>query len=85
MKYVTVWMFGHLCKMLGIKNSYCKMYEDEIAKLRVERPEYDDEDDDTMLNDLFGGVELERLQPATNEELDAPLYGNGGEPDGGTD
>ena len=84
-KYVTVWMFGHLCKMLGIKNSYCKMYEDEIAKLRVERPEYDDEDDDTMLNDLFGGVELERLQPATNEELDAPLYGNGGEPDGGTD
>lgn len=84
-KYVTVWMFGHLCKMLGIKNSYCRMYEEEIAKLRVERPEYDDEDDDTMLNDLFGGVELEHLQPAADDELDELLYGNGGEPDGGTE
>ena len=59
--------------MLGIKNSYCKMYEDEIARLRVDRPEYDDEDDDTMLNDLFGGVEFD----------DSMLSGNGGEPDAG--
>ena len=84
-KYVTVWLFGHLCKMLGVKNSYCKMYEDEIARLRVERPEYDDEDDDTMLNDMFGGVELENMQPSSAEDLDHLLYGDGGEPDGGTE
>lgn len=52
-KYVTVWLFGHLCKMLNIKNSYSKLYEEEIAKMRVERPEYDEEDDDTMLYDIF--------------------------------
>lgn len=51
-KYVFTWM-GHLCKMLGLKNSYSKLYEDEIARLRVERPEYDDEDDETFLMDIM--------------------------------
>lgn len=54
-KYISIWFLGHLCKMLGIRNSYCKLYEDEIAKLRVDRPEYDDEEDDeTVFNDIFG-------------------------------
>jgi hypothetical protein len=39
--------------MLGIKNSYCKLYEEELAKIRVERPEYEDEDDETLFNDIF--------------------------------
>ena len=51
-KYVFTWM-GHLCKMLGLKNAYSKLYEDEIARLRVEKPEYDDEDDETFLMDLM--------------------------------
>lgn len=54
-KYITVWFFGHLCHMLHIKNSYCKMYEQEMAALRVERPELADEDDEEFLNDIFGG------------------------------
>lgn len=60
-KYITTWFFGHLCKMLNIKNSYCKLYEDEIAKMRLEHPEYDDEDDETLLSDVFNydRVELE--------------------------
>lgn len=53
-RYISIWYLGHLCKMLGIKNTYCKLYEDEIAKMRIERPEYDDEDDETMFNDIFG-------------------------------
>lgn len=52
-RYVSVWFLGHLCKMLGIKNTYCKLYEDEIAKMRIERPEYEDEDDEVMFNDIF--------------------------------
>lgn len=53
-KYITIWMKGHLAKMVGLRNSYSKLYEDEIKKLRVERPEYDDEDDETFLSDIFG-------------------------------
>lgn len=53
-RYISIWFLGHLCKMLGIKNTYCKLYEDEIAKMRVDKPEYEDEDDETMFNDIFG-------------------------------
>lgn len=52
-KYITIWFLGHLCKMLGIRNSYCKLYEDEIAKLRVEHPEYEEEEDENLFNDIF--------------------------------
>lgn len=51
-KYIFTWM-GHLCKMLGVKGAYTKLYEDEINRLRVEKPEYVDEDDETLLNDFF--------------------------------
>ena len=51
---ITTWYLGHVCKMVGVKNSYCKMYEDAMDELRVKHPEYDEEDDDTVLNDLFG-------------------------------
>ena len=54
-KYVMTWFYGHLAKMLGIKNTYSKMYEDEIDRYKVERPEYDDEDDESITNDIFGG------------------------------
>lgn len=40
--------------MLGIRNTYCKLYEDEIARLRVERPELEAEDDEGVFNDIFG-------------------------------
>ncbi|WP_405101446.1 hypothetical protein [Oceanobacillus sp. FSL H7-0719] len=43
-KYVSVWFLGHLCKMLGIKNEYSKMYEDEVAKYTVEQPREDSGD-----------------------------------------
>lgn len=52
-RYISIWYLGHLCKMLGIKNTYCKLYEEEIAKMRVEYPEYEDEDDETLFNDIF--------------------------------
>lgn len=54
-KNITTWFLGHASKMVGLKNSYCKLYEDAIAKLRVERPDLDEEDDDTLLFDIFGG------------------------------
>lgn len=51
-KYMFTWM-GHLCKMLGVKNGYTRLYEEEISRLRVERPEYEDEDDESLLIDAY--------------------------------
>lgn len=53
-RYISIWFLGHLCKMLGIKNTYSRLYEEEIEKMRVDKPEYEDEDDETMLYDIFG-------------------------------
>lgn len=52
-KYITTWFLGHLCKMLGIRNSYCKLYEQEMERLRIERPEFESEDTETLFNDIF--------------------------------
>ena len=49
-KYVFTWM-GHLCKMLGLKNAYSKLYEDEIAKYSVSKPEYDGDDNELIFDD----------------------------------
>lgn len=56
-RYILIWFLGHLCKMLGIKNTYSKLYEEEIARIRVDKPEYEDDDDETMLYKLFGNDE----------------------------
>lgn len=46
-KYINVWFFGHLCKMLGIKNDAAAEYEREKAKYDVVKPaELDDDDDE---------------------------------------
>lgn len=47
LRYIFVWM-GHLLKMLGKKNKYSDIYDEEIQKYRVERPEYDGDDDEVI-------------------------------------
>ena len=56
-KNITTWYLGHACKMVGIRNSYCKMYEDAMAKLRVDNPDHADEDDETLLNSVIGDID----------------------------
>lgn len=51
-KYINVWFLGHLCKMMGIKNSYSKEYEDEISQYKVEKPSYIDEDEENTHPEL---------------------------------
>lgn len=53
-KYITVYFLGHLCKMMGIKNSYSRAYEIEMTKYKVKKPEYED-DDEALFNSVFGG------------------------------
>lgn len=64
-KYISVWFLGHLCKMLKLDNKYSQLYEDEMARLRVDRPEYEGEDDDSIMEDIF-----ERASKRENEELE---------------
>lgn len=54
-KYIDIWFRGHLCKMLNIKNSRTKLYDDTIEQMRIERPEYEEDDDETMFENIFGG------------------------------
>ena len=42
---ILAWFVGALCKTAGIKNRYSKLFEDEVSKYTVERPEFDDFDD----------------------------------------
>lgn len=53
-KYITIYFLGHLCKMMGIKNTYARMYEQEMAKYKVDKPEYED-DDEALFDAVFGG------------------------------
>lgn len=52
-RYISVWFLGHLCKMLKIDNKYSRLYEEEMEKLRVERPEYEGEDEEAVFEDIF--------------------------------
>lgn len=58
-RYIEVWLKGHLSKMLGLKNTYSKLYEEEIAKYTVDKPEYDGEDEETVFNEVFASDEAE--------------------------
>ena len=53
-RYVLTWVYGHLAHMLKIKNARAPLYEDAVARLRVEHPEYNDDDDETMLAGIYG-------------------------------
>lgn len=68
-KYITTWFFGHMCKMLNIKNKYSYLYEDAMARLRVERPEYENEDESSIYDDIF-----ERAQNKDSSE-EADFFG----------
>lgn len=55
--YITVYLFGHLCKMLGIKNRYSNIYENYMRQYAATRPEFNgDEDSEDIFNKIYGGA-----------------------------
>lgn len=52
-RYILAWFYGHLSKMCGIKNANTKLYDEEISKYRVCKPEFDDDSDDDMMYDIL--------------------------------
>ena len=54
-KYITTWFFGHLGKAFNLRNVHSKLYEEAMDKYRVVKPEFEGEDDDEVMVDIFGG------------------------------
>lgn len=56
-KYINIFFKGHLAKMMGIKNAFCKAYDDFMKKFSVKKPEYESEDYDSeaLFDAIFGG------------------------------
>jgi len=54
-RFITIYFLGHLSKMLGIKNKYAAMYEEEMDKYRAEVPELEDADDDGVFDYIING------------------------------
>lgn len=54
-KFITIYFIGHLCKMLGLKNKYASLYEEEMDKYRASLPEYEKSDDDEIFDNIIGG------------------------------
>lgn len=55
---ISTWYYGHASKMLGIKNLFCKLYEDKMKEFSIERGELDEDEDDgyeNLFNRIFGG------------------------------
>ena len=60
-RYITIWFYGHISKTLGIQNVYCEMYEKEMEKMKVDRPEAVEEevdDEEAVFNAIFGNTEV---------------------------
>ena len=69
-KYILAWFGGHLSKMFGVKNANTKLYDEEISKYRVERPEFDDDSDEDMMYDILSD---------DNVNIGDSLYQTGGD------
>ena len=54
-KFITVYFLGHLSKMLKLKNKYTYLYEEEMAKYRVEIPELESADDEDVFDYIISG------------------------------
>ena len=64
--FFSIYVLGHLFKMLGIKNQHAELYEREMAKYRVEMPELEDADDE----DVFDAI-LTKISDKMDGEADA--------------
>lgn len=58
-RYISVYFLGHLSKMFGFKNDWSQLYEDEIAKYTVNKPQIDEDDENLVsYEDIFGSGDL---------------------------
>lgn len=58
-RYIDAYYKGHMCKMLEIDNNFSHLYEDEMRKYTVERPQYDTEEDSEGIFEKIFGAQLD--------------------------
>ena len=80
-RYVMIWFFGALCNMLNVNNKYSRLYNEEIERLKVERPEYEGEDDETIIEDIFERAEREAEERRKALELEGEETDDGEDAD----
>jgi len=51
---ITAWFLGQLCRMVGIRNKYADVYQEELERYTIERPKFEDDDDESTFDDMFG-------------------------------
>lgn len=57
--YLDVFFRGHLAKMMGLKNAFSNLYSKFMKKYTVEKPEYnDDEDNEALFDAIFGNQDI---------------------------
>ena len=55
-RYISVFFFGHLCKMIGVDNDYARQYDKYMKSYTVDKPEYTEDDaDEAIYHAMFGG------------------------------
>ncbi len=70
-KLILVYFIGHLCSMLGLKNRYARMYEEEMDKYRVDIPELEDADSEDIYEYILNnGHEVPDLVDGVLDEHD---------------
>ena len=58
--YLDVFFKGHLAKMMGMKNGLSRLYGKYMKQYTVEKPEYEnDEDNEALFDAIFGGSMLD--------------------------
>lgn len=56
-KYIHTFFYGHLAKMMGLKNAYSRLYEKWIKEYSVEKNVYEeDQDSEEIFDKLFGSL-----------------------------
>ncbi len=58
-RYIDTYYKGHMCKMLEIDNNFSHLYEEEMRKYTVDKPQYDDEEDSESIFAKIFGAQLD--------------------------
>ena len=58
-RYIDTYYKGHMCKMLELDNNFSHLYEEEMRKYTVDKPQFDDEEDSESIFAKIFGAQLD--------------------------
>ena len=58
-KYIDVFYRGHAAKMFGLDNTFSHLYESEMEKYTVKKPEYNEEEDSEAVFERIFGTQID--------------------------